>query len=134
CFVRLGRHFQIIEHTHLDSGKEREILPWLRISAELDPQRVETYTVAAFWLRSRLGKVNEAEQFLREGLRANPASHEILFALGRLYHENYHDPARARNVWELGLRRWREQDAAKKDPSKFVFDQLTVNLARLEER
>src|SRR5947208_13930363 len=93
---RFGRHFLVTEHTHLVGGNEREILPWLRLSAELDPQRVDTYTVAAFWLRVRLGKVKEAEQFLREGLQANPNSHEILFELGRLYHENYHDANRAR--------------------------------------
>jgi tetratricopeptide (TPR) repeat protein len=84
-------------------------------------------------LRSRLGKVDEAEQFLREGLRANPSSFEILFALGGLYSENYHDSARARNVWELGLRRWHEQDAEHKDPNTFVLEEITVNLARLEE-
>ena len=58
----------ITEHTHLEGGNEREILPWLRLSAELDPQRVETYTVAAYWLRA-VGKMVEAEHFLREGLR-----------------------------------------------------------------
>src|SRR6266566_9969848 len=57
---RFGRHFLVTEHTHLSGGNEREILPWLRLSAELDPQNVETYTVAAYWLR-RLGKVPEAE-------------------------------------------------------------------------
>jgi len=48
---------------HPSCGRnEREILPWLRLSAELDPQRVETYTVAAYWLRN-MGKIAEAEQF-----------------------------------------------------------------------
>ena len=56
---RFGRHFMITEHTHLASGNEREILPWLKLSADLDPQRVDTYTVAAYWLRVRLGKVTE---------------------------------------------------------------------------
>src|SRR5262245_16837682 len=64
-----GRHFRVTEHTHLTGGKEREMLPWLRLSAELDPQQVQTYTVASYWLCTKLGKVNEAEQFLREGLR-----------------------------------------------------------------
>jgi len=133
CFEKFGRHVRITEHSHLAHGQEREILPWLRLSAELDPQRVETYTVAAYWLRNRLGKVNDAEQFLREGLRANPNSSEILFALGRLYSENYHDLTRARNVWELALRRFREQEAAHIDTSNFVLEEITVNLARLEE-
>lgn len=129
---RFGRHFQVTEHTHLLNGNEREILPWLRLSAELDPQRVETYTVAAYWLRN-MGKVAEADQFLREGLRANPGSYEILFELGRLYNENYREPNRARNVWELALRRWQEQPANKEKPDLFALSEISVNLARLEE-
>jgi tetratricopeptide (TPR) repeat protein len=130
---RFGRHFFITEHTHLEGGNEREILPWLKLSAELDPQRVDTYTVAAYWLRD-LGKVTEAEQFLREGLRNNPNSYELLFELGRLYLENYHDLVRARNVWELALRRWRDQEATKKEPDLIGFHQIVIYLARLEER
>jgi len=130
---RFGRHFLITEHTHLSSGREREILPWLRLSAELDPQRVETYTVSAYWLRSRLGKIKEAEDFLREGLRNNPRSYEILFELGRLYYENYHDPERARNVWDLALKKWTDQESGKKEQDLFQLEQITVNLARLEE-
>ena len=130
---RFGRRFIITEHTHLEGNNEREILPWLKIAAELDPQKVETYTVAAYWLRD-LGKVKEAEAFLREGMRNNPESYEILFALGRLYYENYHDVTRARGVWELGLRRWAEQEIAGKKPDLFDLDQLAVNLARLEEK
>ena len=129
---RFGRHFLITEHTHLSGGNEREILPWLRLSAELDPQRIDTYTVAAYWLRD-MGKVSEAEQFLREGLRANPGSYEILFELGRLYQQNYHDPRRARNVWELALRRWQEQQPGKKEPDLLALTDIAVNLARLEE-
>jgi tetratricopeptide (TPR) repeat protein len=128
---RFGRHFFITEHTHLKGGREREILPWLRLSAELDPQRVDTYTVAAYWL-GRLGKPAEAQQFLRDGLRANPNSYEILFELGRQYYEAGHDAARARNLWELALRRWREQESGKKDPDKIALDQITVRLANLE--
>ena len=129
---RFGRHFLITEHTHLSGGNEREILPWLRLSAELDPQRIDTYTVAAYWLRD-MGKVSKAEQFLREGLRANPGSYEILFELGRLYQQNYHDPRRARNVWELALRRWQEQQPGKKEPDLLALTDIAVNLARLEE-
>jgi len=130
---RFGRHFIITDHTHLAGNNEREILPWLKLSAELDPQKIETYTVAAYWLRD-LGKVKEAEAFLREGLLNNPDSPEILFELGRLYYENYHDPARARNVWDLGLRRWSEQEAAGKNPDLFPLEQIAVNLSRLEEQ
>jgi tetratricopeptide (TPR) repeat protein len=130
---RFGRQFMITEHTHLEAGNEREILPWLKLSAELDPQRVDTYTVAAFWLRRELGKPQEAEKFLRQGLRNNPTSHELLFELGKLYQENYHDPNRARDAWELAIRRWDEYEGKKKEPDRMALEQIAINLARLEE-
>lgn len=129
---RFGRHFEVTSHTHLEGKNEREILPWLKMSAELDPQKVETYTVSAYWLRD-MRKFKDAEDFLREGLRNNPESYEILFELGRLYSENYNAPARARNVWELALRRWTEQEAAGKKPDLLQLDQIAVHLAHLEE-
>ncbi len=131
---RFGRHFLISEHVHLGAGKEREILPWLRLSAELDPHRTDTYTVAAYWLRNQLCKPDEAEKFLREGERNNPGSFEILFELGRLYNENYHDPGRARGLWELALRRWREREGNKKEPDRLSFEEIVIHLARLEEQ
>ena len=130
---RFGRNFLITEHSHLEGANEAEILPWLKISAELDPQRVDTYTVAAYWLRS-LGKVAEAEQFLREGLRNNPSSYDILVELGKVYFENYKDFNRARNVWELALRYWHQQEDRKKDPDLVAFEQITVHLSRIEEQ
>ncbi|HWF18887.1 MAG TPA: hypothetical protein VG754_06440 [Verrucomicrobiae bacterium] len=129
-----GRHFYSSHHSHLDKpGEAREILPWLRLSAELDPQRIETYTVAAYWLREHLNKVDDAEAFLREGLQANPSSFEILFDLGKLYYENRHNPTLARNLWELALRRWIEQDDAGKEPDVAAYGAIVANLSHLEE-
>jgi tetratricopeptide (TPR) repeat protein len=130
---KFGRNFMITEHTHLEGAQEREILPWLKLSADLDPQRADTYTVAAYWLRG-MGKIKEAEQFLREGLRHNPGSYEILLELGNLYKENLQNPVRARNVWELALERWRNQESKKNDPDLIGLEQIAVRLARLEEQ
>ncbi|MCS7337268.1 MAG: hypothetical protein NZ739_03395 [Verrucomicrobiae bacterium] len=131
---RFGRNFAVTEHKHLNSGKEREILPWLRISASLDPHRIETYTVAAFWLRRTLGKPEQAEAFLREGLRANPDSYELLHELGCVYYENYKDAARARNIWRLALEKL-ELQRGKKDEDELAkyYHDILLRLARLEE-
>lgn len=145
-----SRQFFPSEHTHLDQGgaqgqangagdlgegsEVREILPWLRLSADLDPNRVETYTVTAYWLRERMGKVAEAEKFLRDGLRENPGSYEILYELGRVYSENKNDPARARNLWEAALRQWQRQEAAQAEPDKYLFNQIAAHLAMLEQK
>lgn len=129
---RFGRHFMITRHTHLENGQEREMLPWLKLSAELDPHRIDTYTVAAYWLRRSLGKPKEAAAFLREGLRNNPDSYELMYELGLLEYDNNHDAFRARNLWERALRQWTRQESGKKEPDKAALDGILVNLARLE--
>ena len=128
-----GRNFKIAQHTHLEHGGEREILPWLRLAADLDPQKIDTYTVGAFFLREHLKHTDQAEAFLREGLRHNPDSCEILFELGRLYRESLHDSERARNAWELGVRKFLGQSPAEQKESRLVFEGLVVNLAHLED-
>ena len=137
----LGRNFKPNKHTHLDAGgasgnlktsSVEEILPWLKLSAEMDPQKIETYTVGAYFLRTSLHQPNQAEEFLREGLRNNPDNCEILFALGRLYYDNYHDSNRARNVWLLALKKWNALDAKSKADEKLVSEEITVNLGNLE--
>jgi tetratricopeptide (TPR) repeat protein len=150
-----GRHFIPNRHTHLDEGgaggdlsnssEVREILPWLKLSAQLDPENIKTYVVTAFWLRTRLNKVSEAEQVLREGLRNNPNDAQLLFELGRIYDENYHDANRARNIWEAALRSWTRQEpgvpqserlklSIENFDSRFMFEQLQTSLAQLEEK
>lgn len=130
-----GNHFYPSTHRHIERlGEEREILPWLRLAAELDPHRVETYTTAAYWLRERLNRLPDAEAFLRDGLRANPNSPEILFELGRLYADNNRDVARARAVLELAGARWLQQEAGKPEPDLPTYARILGLLGDLEER
>jgi tetratricopeptide (TPR) repeat protein len=134
-----GRKFYPSEHTHLDQGGAdkhaavQEILPWLKFSAELDPNRVETYTVSAYWLSQRLGKPNEAKAFLREGLLANPGNPAILFELGRIAANNDKDISHAVNLFELAATNWQKQEAPKKEPNTFLLEQIYGQLARIEE-
>ena len=129
-----GRNFKITQHTHLDEGREREILPWLRLAAELDPNKIETYTVGAFFLREHLHRTDQAEAFLREGLRQNPGSCELLFELGRLYRTSNLDFNHARNVWYLGVNRYMALTPAEQKENRLIFEEITVNLAYLEEQ
>lgn len=132
------KHFPSV-HTHLGEDSpdqhlhaEREILPWLKLSARLDPNKVETYTVAAYWLR-RTGLPREAEEFLRDGLRANPDRPELLFELGRS-RAAAKDFLRARHLYELAWRRWR----AENDPlppearDMFLASQILMHFAVAE--
>ena len=131
--ARLNGRIRPEDHAHLEGkGEEREMLPWLRLSAELDPQRIQTYTVAAFWLRTRLGKPDEAEQFLREGLRANPGSPELLYELGQVYSANRNDPIRARNLYELALAQVDASPRKTNDDLVLLSEQILIRLARIE--
>ncbi len=141
---RFSRQFFPSRHTHLDEGGAagdlgdssavREIMPWLKLSTELNPNDIRNYTVAAYWLRERMGRTAEAEAFLRDGLRANPDSYEILYELGRVYAENRNDPVRAINLWQAALRQWQRQEAANSDPDKFLVIEITSHLAMLESK
>ncbi len=129
---RFGRNFRITEHTHLEHSHEREILPWLRLAADMDPQMIQTYTVGAYFMCQHLDEPKEAEAFLREGLRNNPGNYQILFGLGRIYFGSYHDTDRARNVWQLALNCFMKQTPELQKENKIGFDEITVNLANLE--
>lgn len=148
---RFSRNFFPSRHTHLDeggasghrtgskqiaegeSGEVREILPWLKLAQELDPEEPLTYTVTAYWLRSRMNKVRESELVLREGLKNLPNHPALEFELGRIYFENDRNLARARNVWEHAAKSWQKQEASKPDPDKFILEQILTHLAKLEE-
>jgi hypothetical protein len=142
-----GRQFIPNRHTHLDEGgarddlggtdEVREILPWLKLASDLDPDNVQTYTVTAFWLRERMNNTAEAEAVLHEGLRNCPGSYDILFELGRLYYESYHDRDRARNVWEEAARQWKKDyphlTPEEQKDNTFIMEQICTHLAKLEE-
>ena len=149
---RFSRNFFPSRHTHLDEGgasgdlgdksEVREILPWLKIAQELDPEDPLTYTVSAYWLRQRMGKTQDAELLLREGLKYLPDHPALLFELGRIYFnvdggevhcKSPEDLERARNIWERAAREWQKQEATTDDPDKFIFEQIQTHLARLEE-
>ncbi len=117
------------------AGSElREILPWLRIAAELDPNRIETYVTGAYWLRKRMNRVDEAETFLREGMRANPKSYALAYELARIYDENRDDSKRARNLYQLALRYWDASQRLAPEPDYFVLAQILGQYASLERR
>jgi tetratricopeptide (TPR) repeat protein len=149
-----GRHFIPDRHTHLDEGgptgdlsksyEVAEILPWLKLSTDLDPTDIRTYIVTAFWLRTELNAIGEAERVLRTGLRRNPGNPQLLFELGRIYFETYHNIPQARHIWEAALRNWRAEEPRVPEAERlkmteqnfndrFIYEQLQVHLANLEQ-
>jgi len=131
-------HVQAQGHTH-DEPQEnpdanvREIFPWLQMAATLDPEMPETYTVASYWLRERMGKDREAEAFLRRGLEHLPNHPQLLFELGRVFCENRNDPGRARNLWQHASRVSPGRDENATSQEKHILQQIESRLAKLAE-
>jgi len=143
-----GRHFIPNRHSHLDEGgaaedlsnsqEVREILPWLKFSAELDPDNVNTYVVTAFWLRTKMNNNKEAEEVLRDGLRHSPKNPQLLFELARVYLESYGDTVRSRNMLTAAADLVRPRVTGKPADQvdfddRFMYEQLETKLAELEE-
>jgi len=125
------RRFRVTEHTHLAEGQEREILPWLKMAIELDPQGIETYTTAAYWLRE-MGNVDQAQKVLREGLQNNPGNYELLFEMGRLYKEDRQDLGHARNLWLYAGKCWRNQSPEAQEGTRRDYSRILSYLGELE--
>lgn len=131
--ARLSGGLAMQGHSHLEDGEEKEMLPWLKLAVELDPGNVEAYAVGGYWLRE-LGGPDEAESFLREGLRNNPDSHEIYFELGRLYERTKEDPVRAKRLYELSLRKWETANTDVEEPDTIALSQILGRLGSMEEQ
>ena len=135
-----GQNFMPNKHVHLEGGNEREMLPWLQMSIELDPHEVQTYLTAAYFLGDRLGKVDEAEKLLRQGLKANPNSPDLLNALAHLEFDERHDLNRAHFIWMAALRRWTEVEAPKPEKTetgegqrnKFLLEEILGGLVKVD--
>jgi len=131
---RFGRNFIYKQHSHLENEDVREILPWLKLATEMDPHQVTVYVTAAYWLRVRLHKPDEAEKFLREGLRDNRDSPEILFELGTIYYQDRHDDLVSRNLWLEARKKWLAQKDTVKKTNELVFMRILGSLAKLAEK
>jgi len=138
---RFSRHFRPSRHMHLSGNAVGEMLPWLKLSAELDPQRIQTYIVTAYWLREGLGKSAEATDFIRDGLKANPHSPDLLFVLGQIYLEDRKDYARAKIILIAARKEWHKRDDSKPAVSKngeetkdyLLLDRILSGLVKEEE-
>jgi TPR repeat protein len=74
-----------------------------------------------------------AERLLRDGMLENPKNCELLYELGKLYYDGRHQAAHARNIWELAVFRWQEQERPKPTPDTYMLWLMADHLGALEE-
>lgn len=105
-FQRIYKIVRPTKHVHL-SGKTKilEIMPWLNLSIRANPQNLDSYLVAAFWLSDEALNSKEALKILELGQRNIPYSYEIQLAKGRLLlHLGEFD--QARQAFDAALAFW----------------------------
>jgi tetratricopeptide (TPR) repeat protein len=131
--ARLARGISPDVHEHLEGGKEREMLPWVQLAVEMDPHNVDAYVVGGYWL-VRMGKMEEAQAFLREGQRNNPDSHEIYFELGRFREQDESQWPTATRLYVLALDKWKQAAEGVEHPDLLALGQILGPLGRIEEK
>lgn len=104
-FQRLGERVMPRVHVHREGGEIREIMPWLWMSVNADPQRVETYLVAAFWLVHGCDRPDLALDVLRAAAVNVPRHYEVYLEMGRV-HLGMNDEQAAARAIDAALAVW----------------------------
>ncbi|MCA9444152.1 MAG: hypothetical protein KC964_25390 [Candidatus Omnitrophica bacterium] len=74
---------------HMQHQKGVELLPWFRLMTLVNPHRIRGYRIGAFLLMSSGEKdaIVKAREFIEEGIKNNPKSHELQFMMVRTYQQ-----------------------------------------------
>lgn len=72
--------------THAQHTRGAELLPWFRLMTLVNPHRIRGYRIGTFILMTSgdSDSTRQAREFLEEGIRNNPMSHELQFMVIRL--------------------------------------------------
>ena len=75
---------------HMAHEKGLELLPWFRLMTLVNPHRIRGYRIGAFLMMSRESptSLQEAWDFIDEGVKNNPDSHELRYMQVRLIHQD----------------------------------------------
>lgn len=71
-------------HEHLPDRELVELLPWMRWTVRANPQDVEAWLVAVYWLSNGLGRLDLALAAAREAAAANPGDYRPYLQWARL--------------------------------------------------
>ncbi len=83
-FVKMQKLQRPSGHRHLVGKDALEIMPYLYFATRFDPNNVEAYAVAAFWLAGDGKRPDLAEKVLQEAQRNNPRNFLVYKERARL--------------------------------------------------
>ena len=121
------------EGQEMEHGEVKQMLPWYRLVTYANPRFAKAYVIGAFVI-SRFGdREDEAEEFLREGLRMNPDSIEIKEALARHFFHRKRNPVRAKPLFQSAIAIGKEKKELSAD-EEHALQSAYSNLTLLEWR
>jgi tetratricopeptide (TPR) repeat protein len=92
-------------HVHAQGEGLKEIMPWLRLSTEMDPHNVDAYLTTAYWLGEGLRRGDLAMNVLLEAQRENPRDYRVLSARAQLFFRQ-RDDEQAGALLDAGIGLW----------------------------
>ncbi|OIO39054.1 MAG: hypothetical protein COT00_03795 [Candidatus Omnitrophica bacterium CG07_land_8_20_14_0_80_50_8] len=82
---KVNSRVKVLDHIHLRGQETKELLPFLSAAVKLDPYNVSAVLTTAYWLNDYFKNTDAAIEILKQGLKDNPDSWEIHYALGMNY-------------------------------------------------
>jgi tetratricopeptide (TPR) repeat protein len=104
----LGRWADALQpsgHLHTEEGSLSQMMPWLRVATELQPEDVEGYLLAAYWMERVAPGIEGAGRVLSEALRRHPSDYRVAMAFSKL-HFRYRRMTAGRSWLNTAIRRW----------------------------
>jgi len=123
------------KHAHVHgAGGIKEIMPWLELSIKADPQNLDSYLVAAFWLYSGAKRPDLALNVLREAQFNIPFSYRVRMEKGRILLQTG-DYKGALQAYDAALNIWqktadpKDQDALLDKSEALLYHGLLLEVA-----
>ncbi len=120
---RINAAVMVNKHIHLSGVEAKEILPWFRLAALLNPHNVNAYVIGAFWLARKFGKPEKAMEFLKEGRENNPDDYRIYWEFAFLYYYR-RDFEKAIESLETSKSFWKSRISPNDDEMASLYDFL----------
>ncbi len=131
-FARIAHETSPRGHMHREGASMVEIMPWLWLSLKADPNNVEIWRVAAFWLGTQLGRPDLAHDLLKEAQRRNAFCYPVKLDLARLA-VRYERFDEAEREIDAALAFWPRYEVSDEETARFDLAEILIYKALLCE-
>ncbi len=133
-WVWLNARIHAQAHRHLEEGRAVELLPWVWAACRASPKNTQAFLSGSYVLARMVGRPEEGARLLEQGIAHNPSCAELEFALGELYLNRLHDPARAEPRFRAAVKKCRVASKPEGEGERRLLVQSLFYLGHLAHR